>query len=52
MFDFYLSVAQQPRELQDLDEWSNQKDPNGDAYSAGESDSIIGAEPEPLVDNQ
>ncbi|MDJ0719956.1 MAG: hypothetical protein QNJ54_38025 [Prochloraceae cyanobacterium] len=49
MFDYYLSVAQDRKELQDIDEWENQRDPNADAYSAGEFDSIIGAEPDPQL---
>ena len=53
MIDYYLAQNQEPRELQDLDEWSNQRDPNADAYSAGESDAIIGAEPDPkLITNK
>ena len=52
VFNYNLSLAQEPRELQAIDEWKNQKDANADAYSAGESDAIIGAEPDPLVDNQ
>lgn len=53
MFDYYHSREQNCRELQDIDEWRNQRDPNVDAYSAGEFDSIIGLEPNrELLTNQ
>lgn len=53
MFDIYLSVAQEQKELQAIDELRNQRDPNADAYSAGEFDSIIGLEPNrELLTNQ
>ncbi|MDJ0718455.1 MAG: hypothetical protein QNJ54_30225 [Prochloraceae cyanobacterium] len=53
VFNYNLSLAQEQRELQAIDEWKNQKDPNADAYSAGESDAIIGAEPDPkLITNK
>ena len=53
MFDYYHSREQNSRELQAIDELRNQKDPNGDAYSAGEFDSIVGLEPNrELLTNQ
>ncbi|MDJ0717321.1 MAG: hypothetical protein QNJ54_24405 [Prochloraceae cyanobacterium] len=47
MFNIYHSAEQEQRELQAIDELENLTDPNASAYSDGQFDAIIGAEPNP-----
>lgn len=52
MFHIYLSLAQEQRELQAIEEFDFQIDPNAQMYAEGEFDAIIGAEPNPeLITN-
>ncbi|MDJ0718380.1 MAG: hypothetical protein QNJ54_29830 [Prochloraceae cyanobacterium] len=53
MLDQYLEFEQEQREAEALNAIETELDKNTDMYGAGESDAIIGAEPDPkLITNK